>query len=153
MTAVLQTSLREVSWSASPDTRRWDSATPHVLVCIAGSQDDLRLIRHGSLLAQHLRGRLTVLFVLSPLSASRPADTLEADWVFAYSVGAPFVEVAAASVADGITEYALNQDVTHIAVSEEGRTPWDGSLVDDLADRLEDVEIYVLDGSYLAAHG
>jgi len=132
-------------------------AENHVLVCVAGGQDDLRLIRHGALLGERLRARLTVLYVLATASGPRPVEVLHADREFARSVLAPLVEVPAASVLDGIAVYASERDVTHIVLSDARRTPWyaawQGSLVDDLAGRLEGVEIYVLGGTSLAAHG
>jgi two-component system sensor histidine kinase KdpD len=128
-------------------------AMPHVLVCISGSQDDLRLMQQGALLARRLAGRLTALYVLSPPARPRPSEVLRADRVFARSLGVALVETPAASVVDGITEYALERGVTQIVLSEAVHTPWytarHGSLVDDLARRLADVEIFVLGSTRL----
>jgi two-component system sensor histidine kinase KdpD len=123
----------------------------HVLVCVAGAEDDLRLIRHGALLAERVHARLSVLYVLSPSSGRRPSNTLQADRLFARSVGAPLVEMPAGSVVDGIAGYAVERGATHLVLSEEQRTPWyasrHGSLVDSLVARLAGIEIYVLGGA------
>jgi two-component system sensor histidine kinase KdpD len=129
----------------------------HVLVCISGSQDDLRLIRHGAMLAQRLNARVTVLYVLSPPNRPRPVETLQADRLFARSVGASLVEVPAVSVAGGICEFAVERDVSQIVLSDERRTPWyatrHGSLLDEIAGRLSGVEVYVLGDASLAVRG
>jgi two-component system, OmpR family, sensor histidine kinase KdpD len=127
----------------------------HVLVCISGARDDLRLIRHGALLAERLHGRLTVLFVFSPAGRQRPGEALQGARLFARSVGAPLVELPAASLVDGIAGYTADRRASHIVLSEEQRTPWyavwHGSLVEHLAERLTNVEIYVLGEASLAA--
>ncbi len=129
----------------------------HVLVCVSGAHDDLRLIWHGAQFAQRLHATLTVLYVCSPPAAERPRETLSADRQFARSVGAALVELPAISVAAGIGEYAKERGVTHVVLSDERRTPWyvawHGSLVKALAGLLSDVEIFVLGDTALAPHG
>jgi len=157
MSARIRTQQRPAAQPEREPAPAAGGAEYHVLVCVSGGQDDLRLIRHGALLGERLRARITVLYVLAPSSGSRPVQVLQADRVFARSVSAPLVEVPAMSVADGIAGYAGERGVTHIVLSDERRTPWyaawQGSLVDEVADLLEDVEIYVLGDASLAARG
>jgi K+-sensing histidine kinase KdpD len=128
-----------------------NGGSQQVLACISGSADDLRLIRAGSALAERLDGRLTVLYVLAPDAGPRPVDTLHAARLFARSVQAALIEVPAGTVVDGIVQYALERAVKHIVVSQPRRAPRlaarRGSLVNAIAERLTDVEFYVLDGA------
>jgi K+-sensing histidine kinase KdpD len=134
--------------NASPDR------APHVLVCVAGGKDDLRLMRHGELLARRLSAPLTVLYVLCDATGPRPAEALSGIRCFAEAMGAPVVEEPAYSVIDGIAEHAALRAVTHLVISEAERTPWyavwRGSFLNDLLVRLPaGVDVFVLGESDL----
>jgi two-component system, OmpR family, sensor histidine kinase KdpD len=120
----------------------------HVLVCISGATSDLRLMRQGWLLAGRLHARTTVLYVLSAAGEARPVEALTGVRLFAESLSASLVELPAFSVVDGIVEYVAKRNVTHLVLSEShgarrsifGR----GSLLDELLQRLEGIDVYVL---------
>jgi K+-sensing histidine kinase KdpD len=124
----------------------------HVLICVTGTEDDLRLMRHGALLAKRLRARLTVLYVLMQ-GESRPTDLLAGERFFARSLGAPLVELPACSLIDGITDFAAARGVTQVVISSFERAPWyaawRGPDIAELAQRLGAVDLYVLGAVHL----
>ena len=155
--AISATTMRQHGQPAWTTSHNHTAAAPHVLVCVSGSQDDLRLMRHGALLAGSLHARLTILYVLTPAGRPRPADVLGADRIFARSLGVALVEAPACSLLDGIAQYCAERAVTQIVLSEERRTPWyavwHGSVVDGLVERLTNTEIYVLGDANLVSLG
>lgn len=143
--------------SQPPAARPTPTSRPaHVLVCVSGGADDLRLMRHGGLLARRLRARLTVLYVLCPALGPRPVEALLAVRTFAAALNASVVEAPAYTVVDGISDYVAARQITQVVLSEPKRTPWFAawreSLPAALTRRLPPaVDVYVLGDHDLSA--
>ncbi len=121
------------------------SRPAHVLVCVAGAEDDLLLMRQAWSWAGRLGAALTVLHVLPGGAGGCREEAIAADRMFAAAIGAPLVELPAYSVLEGIAEFAAGRAVTHIVLSERSAR-WPAArqpLSRALAERLPGMEILI----------
>jgi two-component system sensor histidine kinase KdpD len=123
------------------------SRRAHVLVCVAGGEDDLLLMRQAWSWAGRLGAALTVLHVLPDAASGRHEEAIAADRTFAAALGAPLVELPAFSVLDGIAEFAAERGATQLVLSEpragQHRPSLRPPLSQALAARLPGIEVLI----------
>jgi K+-sensing histidine kinase KdpD len=119
---------------------------PHVLVSVTDGPNDLELIRHGRLLADLLRSRLTVLYAFRLGVEERERAALARDRRYARSIGAPLVELPVYSVATGIAEFAQTRGVTHVVINDVRPAVRTGlaPLTAALTKHLDAIDFYVV---------
>src|SRR5215469_4496220 len=128
----------------------WE-AGDRVLVCINERKGVTALVRYARRMADRLRASWTVLFVetaharqLSEPERDRIAEALR----LAERLGGQAVTIPAASVADGVVDYAHANNFTHIVVSTAQR-PWWSELIRSSAThqiirRAGDISVHVV---------
>ncbi len=128
----------------------WE-AGDRVLVCIGERKGASALVRYGRRTADRLRASWTALFVET--AKSRRFSEVERDRVaealrHAERLGGLAVTVPAASVADGVIDYAHANNFTHIVISTAQRPLWleliQGSAAHEIIRRAGDISVHVV---------
>lgn len=136
--------IRTLDPEATPATPR----APHVVAWVTGEPEDLTVIARGRALADAVQGRLTILYAFSP-GGRAPAVGLANLRSQARASGAPFIEVPAYTAIDGLVEFTMQRGTTQIVLSCPPHVLRRGSLVEELVERLDGVDLYVLPRSPL----
>jgi two-component system sensor histidine kinase KdpD len=128
----------------------WE-AGERVLVCVSERKGASALVRYGRRTADRLRASWTALFVET--AKSRRFSEAERDRVaealrHAERLGGQAVTTPAASVADGIIDYAHANNFTHIVISTAQRPLWLelilGSAAHEIIRRAGDISVHVV---------
>jgi two-component system sensor histidine kinase KdpD len=128
----------------------WE-AGDRVLVCVNERRSAPALIRYARRMADRLRASWTAISVetshtqrLSEAERDRIADALR----LAERLGGQPVTVPAASVADGVVDYAHANNFTHIVVSTAQRSRWSDllwqSAAHEIIRRAGDINVHVV---------
>ena len=128
----------------------WE-ASERVLVCVSERPGASALVRYGRRLADRLRASWTAIYIETPGSRSlreaergRVAEALRV----AERLGAQAVTMPAASVADGIIDYAHANNFTHIVTSTGQHSWWSemlrGSATHAIIRRAGDISVHVV---------
>ncbi|HRZ87004.1 MAG TPA: sensor histidine kinase KdpD [bacterium] len=121
------------------------------LVCVSPNPNAVRLIRAGKRIASDLGAEWTVVFVETP-SGLRPGDRNRVSDMlrFAETLGARSATLSGQDVAETLVSYAREKNVTKIIAGKPGKRRWQeflfGSLIDKLAHRCGDIDLYLLSG-------
>ncbi|HWE07268.1 MAG TPA: sensor histidine kinase KdpD, partial [Rhizomicrobium sp.] len=128
----------------------WE-ASERVLVCVNERPGAGSLVRYARRLAGRLRASWTAIHVETP--GTRDMSETERDRVadalrVAERLGGQGVSVPAASVADGVIDYAHANNFTHIVTSTAQRSWWSelirGSAAHEIIRRAGDVSVHVV---------
>jgi two-component system sensor histidine kinase KdpD len=135
------------------------AAGERILVCISEDPRAAGLVRYAKRLADRLHGPLTALYVegrrslqLSEEQRDRIADTLR----LAEALGGEAVSIPSSerSIADDVTGYAQENNVTQIIIGKSTRSRWfeilHGSVVHDLVRRSGNISVHVIAGDQIA---
>ncbi len=132
-------------------TERLSLVTERVLVLVDGSPAAARALRQGATLAAALHARLVAVLVETPDDERRSWDTrrdVQENVDDAVDLGAQVVRVRAASVLEGLVQAAQGRHATHVVLPlpRHRRSRWPGRrpLVEELLDRLPDLEVHVV---------
>lgn len=124
-----------------------------LMVCIGPSPFSARLIRATSRLASRLGAEWIVAFVETPSYAQQPAEVRSrvlASLRLAEQLGAETVTLTGERVSAAVLRYARSKNVSKIVVGKPGAPLWRRlfreSLIDELIDHSEDIEIYAITG-------
>jgi two-component system sensor histidine kinase KdpD len=127
------------------------------LVCASGSPSAMNLIRAARRIASEIGAPWTVAYVESASlqhTESRKAQTLEV-LRFAEKLGAEVVTLSGQDVSDELIAYARANNITKLIVGKPKRTrlqEWiSGSIVNDLARKCGEIDLYVISGERQAA--
>ena len=128
----------------------WE-ASERVLVCVNERPGAAALVRYGRRLADRLRASWTAIYVET--SVARRFNDSERDRVaealrVAERLGGQAVTIPAASVADGVIEYAHANNFTHIVTSTAQRSWWAellrSSATHQVIRRAGDISVHVV---------
>ena len=133
-------------------------AAERLLVCVSPSPLSERLVRSTRRLSRWLRADWIAVYVEAPghtrLSAAdhdRVARTLR----LAEDLGAEVVRLSGRSVAETVVDYAISRNVTKIVAGKPLRRRWQdllhGSIVDQILQESQDLDLYVISGRSEAA--
>jgi len=128
-------------------------AGERLMVCIGPSPLSERLVRTTRRLARRLDAEWIAAYVetsghdeLPEADQARVAQTLR----LAERLGAQTVRLSGDSVAEAVVDYALSRNVTKIVAGKPLRPRWRelfrGSIIDQILDRSQDVDVYVISG-------
>lgn len=128
--------------------------TDRVLVLVDGSRASIRAIRRAAKLASALHAAFAAVVVDTPASDSRPFDRsrdLQEAIDDAVDLGANVVRVDAEDIASGVEQVARARRATHLVVPHRKlsglKRLTERSLVDELLERLPDVEVHAVAAS------
>lgn len=128
--------------------------TDRVLVLVDGSQASIRAIRRAAKLASALHAAFAAVVVDTPASDSRPFDRsrdLQEAIDDAVDLGADVVRVDAEDIASGVEQVARARRATQLVVPHRKlsgiKRLTERSLVDELLERLPDVEVHAVAAS------
>lgn len=128
----------------------WE-ASERVLVCVGERPGAAALVRHARRLADRLRASWSAIYIetaaaqrLSEDERDRVAQALR----LAEQLGGEAVSVPAASVSDGVIDYAHTNNFTHVVVSTRPRARWwdflRASTAHALIRRAGDISVHVV---------
>ena len=127
------------------------ATSDRVLVCINESAAGPALIRHGRRLADRLRAPWTAIHVETARArptAERDRDNVAEAMRLAERLGGEAVTVVAADVADGVLDYATENNYTHVVLAKSRRSRWveliRGSVTHALMRRTGDISLHVI---------
>jgi len=128
----------------------WE-ASERVLVCVNQRPGAAALVRYGRRLADRLRASWTAIFIetagahrFSEEERDRVAEALRV----AERLGGQAITIPAASVAEGVIDYARANNFTHIVTSTSQRPRWlellRGSATHEIIRRAGDISVHVV---------
>ncbi|MFZ0034466.1 MAG: sensor histidine kinase KdpD [Sedimentisphaerales bacterium] len=121
------------------------------LVCISPNPGAIRLVRSGKRIASELGVEWTVAFVetLSPLH-KEDKNRISEMMRFAEKLGAQVATLSGQDIAETLISYARSKNITKIIVGKPGslklRERVFGSVVDKLARKCGEIDLYLLSG-------
>jgi two-component system sensor histidine kinase KdpD len=128
----------------------WE-ASERVLICVSERPSSIALVRYARRLADRLRASWTAIYVetshaqnFDEAARDRVAEALRA----AERLGGQAITVPAASAADGVIQYAQENNFTHIVVSTAQRSWWSellrSSAAHQIIRRAGDISVHVV---------
>ncbi len=122
-----------------------------LLVCVSPSPLSERLVRTTRRLARRLDAEWIAAYVETDTRLSdADQERVDINLRLAEELGAQTVRLAGHSVAETLTDYALSRNVTKIVAGKPLRTRWQewlqGSLIDQILRRSQDMDVYVING-------
>ncbi|MBR8828432.1 MAG: sensor histidine kinase KdpD [Gomphosphaeria aponina SAG 52.96 = DSM 107014] len=153
--ALRELALREVADNVEGNGRddhekNYCSIQESILVCISTYPSSIKLLRRGARIADHMNGRLFVLFVSNPnhfLSKSE-AVYLETCEQICQEFKGKFIKLESQDVVSAITEVAKDVGITQIVLGETRRSRWHllfkGSIVQHLMRSLPQVDLHII---------
>ena len=122
------------------------------LVCISGSPSAMNLIRAAKRIASEIGAPWTVAYVESDtLRQTSAGKTRVSEMMrFAEKLGAETVTLSGQDISDELITFARANNITKLIVGKPKRTRWQelisGSIVNDLARRCGEIDLYVISG-------
>ncbi len=124
-------------------------AGERLLVCISPGAMSEHLIRTARRLADELKAEWYAIFVKTPHQAGMPIeqrDRIDRMLRLAEELGAKAMTIPGTSVAETVTTYARNQNITKIIIGKSRRPKWEellrGSVTDQLIRASGPIDIY-----------
>ncbi len=114
-------------------------AAERLLVCISPGMVSEHLIRTARRLADELKAEWYAIFVETPRQVGLPAeqrDRVDQMLRLAEELGAKAVTISGTSVAETVTNYARDQNITKIIIGKSRRPRWQELLQGSVADQL-----------------
>jgi two-component system, OmpR family, sensor histidine kinase KdpD len=153
--ALRELALREVADNIEENGREhsqpnYCNIQERILVCISTYPSSIQLLRRGARIANHMNGRLFVLFVASPhqFLSKTEALYLETCERLCQEFDGEFVRIESQDVVAAITEVATAQRITQIVLGETRRSRWQlllkGSIVQRLMRSLPQVDLHII---------
>jgi two-component system sensor histidine kinase KdpD len=121
------------------------------LVCISPNPGAIRLVRSGKRIASELGVEWTVAFVETPSSLHKEDKNRISEMMrFAEKLGAQVITLSGQDIAETLISYARSKNITKIIVGKPGslrlRERVFGSVVDKLARKCGEIDLYLLSG-------
>lgn len=132
-----------------------------VMVCLTSRGNAKRLLRIGSRIAGRLASDWYAVYVETPREEPGRMDpkdyvTLMDNVRLAEELGAKFVKLKSARVADTLIEFARREGVTHVIFGQSARSRWDillrGSVLNRFLNEARDATVHVVPMSERSAH-
>jgi two-component system sensor histidine kinase KdpD len=124
-------------------------AGERLLVCVGPGVISERLIRAARRLADELKAEWYAIFVETPQQirmSTEQRDRVDRMLGLAEELGAKSVTIPGSSVAETVTNYARNQNITKIIIGKSRRSPWSellrGSVTDQLIHQSGPIDVY-----------
>ncbi len=114
-------------------------AAERLLVCISPGAASERLIRAARRLADELKAEWYAIFVETPQQirmSTEQRDRVDRMLGLAEELGAKSVTIPGSTVAETVTNYARNQNITKIIIGKSRRSRWSELLRDSVAEQL-----------------
>ena len=114
-------------------------AGERLLVCVSPGAVSERLIRTARRLADELKAEWVAIFVETPQQirmATKQRDRVDRMLRLAEELGAKSITISGQSVAETVTKYARNQNITKIIIGKSRRSHWYELLRGSVADQL-----------------
>jgi two-component system sensor histidine kinase KdpD len=132
--------------------------TERLLVCVGPSPLSERLVRSTRRLAHWLRADWIAVYVETPQAIHLSAadqDRVTRTLHLAEELGAEVLHLNGSSVAKTVVSFAISRNVTKIVVGKPLRRRWQellrGSIVDQILQESQDLDLYVISGISEAA--
>jgi two-component system, OmpR family, sensor histidine kinase KdpD len=121
------------------------------LVCISPNPSAVRLIRAGKRIASDLGAEWIVVYVETPAGLRQEDKNRVSEMLrVAEVLGAEVMTLSGQDIAETLISYARTKNVTKIIVGKPGKPSWrdlvSGSLIDNLARKCADIDLYLLSG-------
>jgi len=124
-----------------------------VMVCITSRGNVKKLLRVGSRIAGRLASDWYAVYVESP--REEPGRIAPKDYVsllenirFAEELGAKFVRLKGARVADALIDFACREGITHVIFGQSARSRWDillhGSVINRFLSETHNANVHVV---------
>lgn len=125
------------------------AAGERLLVCVGPGAASERLIRTARRLADELKAEWYALFIETPGQArlsSEQRDRVDRMLRLAEELGAKSITIPGPSVAEAVSNYARNQNITKIIIGKSQRSKWSallrGSVVDQIIQASGPIDVY-----------
>lgn len=124
-----------------------------VMVCITSRGNAKKLLRVGSRIAGRLASDWFAVYVESPREEPGRIDPKDFNRLmdnarFAEGLGARFVKLKNARVADALIDFARREGITHVIFGQSARSRWDillgGSVINRFLDEVRDANVQVV---------
>lgn len=124
-----------------------------VMVCITSRGNAKKLLRIGSRIAGRLASDWYAVYVETPREEPGRIDpkdhnTLMDNVRFAEGLGAQFIRLKSAQVADALIEFAQREGITHVIFGQSARSRWDillrGSVINRFLNEARDATVQVV---------
>lgn len=124
-----------------------------VMVCISSSHTAKRLLRAGTRIAGRLGAVWYAVYVETPRenpSRIKPenAKQLEENLAMAEELGATIVKLKAKRAADGLTEFARREGISHVIFGQSARSRWEillqGSVLNRFLAEVKDAAVQII---------
>lgn len=153
--ALRELALREVADNVEEnglETTKHNYCSVHerILVCISTCSTSLQLLRRGARIANHMNGRLYVLFVENPdrFLTKQESLAIETSEKLCREFEGEFLRIKSHNIVDIITQVARENRITQIVVGETRRSRWEllirGSMVQKLMRTLPDIDLHII---------
>jgi two-component system sensor histidine kinase KdpD len=121
------------------------------LVCISPNPDAINLIRAGKRIASDSGAEWTVTHVENSTPMRQEDRNKVSEMMrFAEKLGAQVVTLSGQNIADTLISYARSKNITKIIVGKPVRPRWRelifGSIIDELARKCGEIDLYILSG-------
>jgi two-component system, OmpR family, sensor histidine kinase KdpD len=124
-----------------------------VMVCITSRGNAKKLLRIGSRIAGRLASDWYAVYVETPREepgriAPQDHNTLMENVRFAEELGAQFIRLKNAQVADALIKFAQREGITHVIFGQSARSRWDillhGSVINRFLNEARDATVQVV---------
>ncbi|MGA9772241.1 MAG: universal stress protein [Blastocatellia bacterium] len=124
-----------------------------VMVCISSSHTAKRLLRAGARIAGRLGAVWYAVYVETPREnpsriRTENARQLEDNFAMAEELGATLVKLKARRAADGLTEFARREGISHVIFGQSARSRWDillhGSVLNRFLAEVKDAAVQII---------
>jgi two-component system sensor histidine kinase KdpD len=139
--------------------RRGETGAPiwpvreRLLVCVSAAPQSARLVRATRRLATRLGAEWLAVHIDTPRSRRLSAaerDRLHRILRLAEQLGAEIATISGSHAAQDLVSFARSRNVTKIVIGKSGEPRWKrlllGSMVDDIAARSGEIDLYVISG-------
>lgn len=124
-----------------------------VMVCITSRGNAKKLLRVGSRIAGRLASDWYAVYVESPREEPGRIDPKDYNRLmenvrFAEGLGAQFVKLKSARIADALIDFARREGITHVIFGQSARSRWDillrGSVINRFLNEVRDASVHVV---------
>lgn len=119
-----------------------------VLVCVTQQKTCERLIKKGASICNELNGELFIIHVamngVNFLGNHKEGEALEYLFGISKSVGADLTVLRSDDIIDTIVKFSKENKITNIIVGEPPDNSCDNNIINELDEKLNNVEMYVM---------
>jgi two-component system sensor histidine kinase KdpD len=118
------------------------------MVCLSSAKPSEHVLRRGWRIANRLQAEVVAVYVSSAMPSINQMKILDRDFKLASSLNIPVKQVQAKDVAQALSAYAREHQVTQIVIGHSNRSQWEqvsqGSIINKLLDQVKGIDVLIV---------